>query len=845
MRNIVFSLMLVLIVCTALNAQKAQMVLEVDVNDIGPDVPETLYGVFLEEINHAGDGGLYGELLMNRSFEDRVKPDGYKVDNGELVTPTVVSHLTGDSVSGRYKWGTEPFPGWDLELSSLSQAKMSLTTEKPNFKTAPTSLKVEVLNAGEGVSLVNKGFWGIGLQKGENYRLRIFMRSDVKNGSLNIRLLGFGDKVLGKDKVPIKKGDGWQEYTMMLHSSDTTSCGRLSIEFPANGTYYFDYVSLFPENTYKGRKNGMRRDVAEFLEDLQPAFIRWPGGCIVEGITLNNRVQWKQTLGDPAGRPGEYDTWGYRNSYGIGYKEFLDFCEDIGAKGMYVCNVGLACQFRTGEACPDEEVESYLQDALDAIEYAIGNVDTPWGAIRAKEGHPEPYPLEYVEIGNENWGPLYNKRFNLFYDAIKKRYPQLMLISTHGMGGLDEAKVTDMIDPHWYVSANFFFNNADMFDSHKRGDYKIYVGEFACNRNVGGGNMLAALSEAAFMTGMERNSDLVVMSSYAPLLENKNDRGWPTNLIWLDNNQVVGRSSYYVQKMFAENKPTYNVGIRAVKEPEVEGQMDFCGYIGLGTWNTQMQFRNLSVTDRFGKTRKPNMADSTQWVVAEGEWAFKDGSFVQKSTDAARSAIIWKDYRPKSGDTIEFEINKISGTEGFIAYIGLTDLSLKKDGYMLNACGWGNTATAVEQILGGKNSPVSDFTGDRMRSGSWNKVRIVLDENSLTYYIDGRQVLVYSDNPVKKLFHVAGFDEKAQELVVKVVNASSQPCLSQIGLNGGEFERVGRVITLSASSADDENSFLDPYRIFPKEKEYDGFSSLFEYEFQPNSVTILRIKKKS
>ena len=192
----------------------------------------------------------------------------------------------------------------------------------------------------------------------------------------------------------VKNDNKWQEYKAEIQAMDTTTAGRLAIELPENGVYYFDYVSLFPKDTYKGRENGMRKDVAEVIEGLKPAFIRWPGGCIVEGITLNNHVQWKKTLGDPAARPGEYDTWGYHNSYGFGYKEFLDFCEDVGAKGMYVCNVGLACQYRSGEACSDKEAEGYLQDALDAIEYAIGGTDTEWGALRAKEGHPEPHGLK-------------------------------------------------------------------------------------------------------------------------------------------------------------------------------------------------------------------------------------------------------------------------------------------------------------------------------------------------------------------------------------------------------------------------------------------------------------------
>ena len=203
---------------------------------------------------------------------------------------------------------------------------------------------------------------------------------------------------------------------------------KLALEFDAPGTIWVDYVSLFPENTFNNRPNGLRRDVADMLVGLRPSFFRWPGGCVVEGITLDNRFEWKKTLGDPAARPGEYSTWGYRCSYGFGYYEMLQFCEDIGAKAMYVCNVGLGCQFRMGDACPENEIAFYMDDCMDAIEYALGDETTEWGARRAADGHPAPFPLQYVEIGNENWGPEYDRRFDMFYKAIKEKYPELILI---------------------------------------------------------------------------------------------------------------------------------------------------------------------------------------------------------------------------------------------------------------------------------------------------------------------------------------------------------------------------------------------------------------------------------
>lgn len=837
--------------CTALllclascGTGKPDMTLNVDLTSHEADVSPSMYGIFFEEINHAGDGGLYGEMLMNRSFEERALPDGgYTVENGELVSPPVVNHAVGRPTVGRYRWGTDPYPGWEIAKRGAAEAEAELVTEQPNFSTAPTSMKIKVSRLGEGISLVNKGYWGIALQKGASYRLRMFVRHTGVAGNLDVRLLGQGGNELGKATLALAADGGWHEYTATLAVSDTTTVGRLSIDLPAEGTYHFDYVSLFPTDTYKGRANGMRRDVAEMLEGLHPAFIRWPGGCIVEGITLLNRVEWKKTLGDPAARQGQYDAWGYRNSYGFGYKEFLDFCEDIGAKGMYVCNVGMACQGRSGEVCSDKEAEAYLQDALDAIEYAIGGTDTEWGAVRAKEGHPAPYPLAYVEIGNENSGPVYDRRFNMFYDAIKAKYPQLTLISNHGIGGIGEARRTDMIDPHWYVEPEYFFKNTTIFDQHPRGNYKVYVGEYACNQGVGGGNMLAALSEAAFITGMERNADLVTMASYAPLLENRNDRGWPTNLIWMSNSQVVGRSSYYVQKTFAENRPDYNLHIEGtVEAEEIEPFVDYDGYIGMGTWNTQTQFRNLKVTDAAGNTQEADMTDPSQWEVGFGNWAQENGVYTQTGGEN-RTTLIWKSGKAGKGSVIEFEANKLGGYEGFLFYFGLQDTTLKK-GYMLNVGGWGNTSTAIEVVRDNNSSVMSEKVPDKLDENQWHKIRLVITEHGADYYIDGKLILSHQNAPLQRKFYLAGYDEQAGEVVLKVVNASDKPCRTLINLNGGNVESKGRVITLSAASKEEENSFDEPFRIAPQETEYDGFSFSFSYEFVPNSLTVLRVKRK-
>ena len=532
----------------------------ISLNQPGAEISPSMYGIFFEEINHAGDGGLYAELVQNRSFEELEMPEGYHAEGCTLYPKLVKNHITGEIKPEKYRWTDAPVPAWSLQPHDSLVAQMRLTRESPKFKTAPNNLEVAINDATTPVRLINEGYWGMGIKAGAIYKLRVILRTiPGYTGHVSAYLLSEKGDVLASVPLEIATNGDWKDINCELEATATDSRARLALEFDAPGKIWIDYVSLFPEHTFMNRPNGLRQDVAEMLVGLRPAFVRWPGGCVVEGITLENRFEWKKTLGDPAARPGEYSTWGYRCSYGFGYYEMLQFCEDIGAAAMYVCNVGLGCQFRMGDASPDDKINYYLEDCLDAIEYALGDEITEWGKRRAADGHPAPFPLQYVEIGNENWGDEYDKRFDIFYQAIKKKYPQLILISNHGLYGTGHITATDMIDPHYYVTPDFFYQNSTLFDKHPRGKYTVYVGEYACNQQVGSGNMNAALAEAAFIGGMERNGDLVKMASYAPLLENRHDRSWSTNLIWMDTDRVLGRASYYVQQMAAANRPTRNV----------------------------------------------------------------------------------------------------------------------------------------------------------------------------------------------------------------------------------------------------------------------------------------------
>ncbi|MEY8719734.1 alpha-L-arabinofuranosidase C-terminal domain-containing protein [Bacteroides stercorirosoris] len=811
--------------------------LVINLQEKGAEVAPSMYGIFFEEINHAGDGGLYAELVKNRSFEELEMPEGYYAEGDILHPKEVCNHLTGEVRHGSFRWTTEPVPGWILQTGENSSAEMKLTKENPKFQSASNNLKVTIKDASAPVRLVNGGYWGMNLVKDDSYLLRAILRTSADyKGKITALLLSDTDEVLALAPVEVDGSGSWNDVHQTLRPSATAAKGKLALEFDGTGTVSLDYVSLFPEKTFRDRPNGLRNDVAEMLNGLHPAFVRWPGGCVVEGISLENRFEWKKTLGDPASRSGEYSTWGYRCSYGFGYHEMLQFCEDINADAMFVCNVGLGCQYRMGDASPESKIAYYLDDCMDAIEYALGDVTTEWGAKRAAQGHPQAFPLKYVEIGNENWGDEYDKRFDIFYKAIKAKYPELILISNHGLGGTGKIAKTDMIDPHWYVNPEFFFQNTTIFDSHPRGKYDAYVGEYACNANVGGGNMRAALSEAAFISGMERNGDLVKMASYAPLLENRNDRSWAVNLIWLDTDQVLGRSSYYVQQMAAENRPTYNVKSNLTMGTPQPLEYE-AGRFGFGSWNTQVEFKDVKVTEEDGTAVN---LDLNSVADKKGAWMLENGVLSQTSLETPTRYIV--DGFSGNRFTLECQVRKVGGHEGFFLYFGLSQDD--KKGFVYNVAGWNNQSTAVEGVSDGQTTGVvGDRVSQSLENNKWYDVKLVVTPQKSELYMDGKLIMAYAPETTPLQFFSSGYDEATGELIVKVVNAEAEAYPLRVKLDGvSQVEKTGKVISLSAASDMDENSFEEPKKIYPQESEFKGFGKSFSYTFPPFSYTILRVK---
>jgi alpha-N-arabinofuranosidase len=530
------------------------------------EISPLLYGIFFEEISHAGDGGLYAELLQNRSFEETVPVEGTTLVDGRCIAPDLPHYLgvkeskrrpKGKPWSQEWKF-TSPWPAWSLD----GAAAMSIETQHPVHPKNVNYLRLRLAQLG--ARLLNEGYWGVAVKKGETYDCTFWARvAEGAGGAIKVGFIGSEGHELGAAVLGGVISKDWKKYTASFPSLGNDAKAKFFLQPQCVGTLDLDMISLFPRHTFKNRPNGLRADIAHKLADLQPAFMRFPGGCVVEGATCANRYRWKETIGPIESRPGHWSLWGYRNTDGLGYHEFLQLCEDIGAAGMFVCSVGLACEFRNGDFIGGAPLDEELQNALDAAEYALGGPETKWGALRVKAGHPAPFPLKLIEIGNENHGPLYNERYSQFAAAFRKAWPQLKLIFN---GGLNDTppdqgvRNIDLFDEHFYKDADFFFENQHRYDaaSRQRG-YDIYVGEFACNKGVGRGNLRAALSEAAFMLGMERNSDLVKLCSYAPLFFNVNKLNWPVNMIGYDSAVSFGRSTYHAQALLAEHRPDVNL----------------------------------------------------------------------------------------------------------------------------------------------------------------------------------------------------------------------------------------------------------------------------------------------
>lgn len=517
----------------------------VKANQVKTPIQKTMWGIFFEDINFGADGGIYAELVKNRSFE--------------FATPLM---------------------GWREQKQNANGS--ILIINRGEQSTNPRYARFTVRSA-TGYGITNEGFRGMGITANNQYDLSLLARVTEGNTKLRIELVNAANQPIGATSIDLA-GNEWKKYTATLTASATDPKAKLNIWFEGTGIVDADMISLFPKNTWKNRPGGLRADLVQLLADMKPGFLRFPGGCIVEGRELTNRYQWKKTVGAVDQREVIVNRWNtefrhkltpdYYQSFGLGFYEYFLLSEDIGAEPLPILNCGMACQFNTAEVVPAEELDPYIQDALDLIEFANGPADSKWGKVRVQMGHPAPFNLKLLGVGNEQWGEQYIERYKLFAKAIKEKYPAVKLVSSVGPGPdgplFDYLNPTlrglkaDILDEHYYKAPDWFLKNAKRYDEYDRNGPKIFAGEYASHsKGVGNSeninNWQSALSEAAFMTGLERNADVVHMASYAPLFAHAEGWQWTPDLIWFNNLQSYGTPSYYVQKLYSLNKGTHVV----------------------------------------------------------------------------------------------------------------------------------------------------------------------------------------------------------------------------------------------------------------------------------------------
>ncbi|MFJ8108626.1 alpha-L-arabinofuranosidase C-terminal domain-containing protein [Streptomyces sp. NPDC096132] len=782
----------------------------------GAKIDDTMYGVFFEDINRAADGGLYAELVQNRSFE-------YSTVDNRSYTP-----LTSWTVSG-----TANVVNDDGRLNDRNRNYLSL---------------------GAGSSVTNAGYnTGIRVEQGKRYDFTVWARAE-SGTALTVSLQDADGTLATARQVAVRAG-GWTKYRATFTATRTSSNGRLTVA--SSAATALDMVSLFPRDTYKHEPNGLRKDLAEKIAALHPGFVRFPGGCLVNTGSMQDyseasgwqrarSYQWKDTVGPVEERATNSNFWGYNQSYGLGYYEYFRLAEDIGAMPLPVVPALVTGCGQNKAVVDDALLKRHIQDTLDLIEFANGPVTSTWGRKRAQMGHPKPFHLTHIEVGNEeNLPNEFFARFKEFRAAIEAAYPDVTVISNSGPDDsgstfdtawqLNKDAKVDMVDEHYYNSPQWFLQNNDRYDSYDRGGPKVFLGEYASWGNA----FKNGLAEAAFMTGLERNADVVKLASYAPLFANEDYVQWSPDLVWLNNHASWNSANYEVQKLFMTNVGDRVVPSTATGTPSVQGPIS--GAVGLSTWATTAAYDDVKVTDADGSTLLSDdfSGDASQWThTGGGSWTLQDGQYVQTDVAAENTMVSagdtnWHDY------DLHVKATKKSGKEGFLVAFGVKDTG---NYYWWNLGGWNNTTTAVEQAVDGGKSTLISKAGT-IETGRAYDIDIKVRGRQVTLYLDGQEWGGFTDDkPAEPFRQVVTQDKRTGDLIVKVVNAQSADARTAIDLGGAKVSSEARVTTLAAAPNAVNTETDTP--VAPVTSTFTGVADRFTYTFPANSITFLRIGQK-
>lgn len=784
----------------------AQASFSLDAAQRGPAIGNLHYGIFFEEINFAGDGGLYAELVSNRSFEDATTPKWWN-----------------SSVGASMK-----IVGSDLNNAQTNALEVSFTRTDAYIN--------------------NQGFWGMNIVSGQKYKVSFFVKAPAGyNSTIKASLASSSGSDLGNVSLNVAGTGAWEKVSGEIIATGSDAKGSFRLTPAKKATLTFDVVSLFPP-TYKDRPNGCRIDLAEKLKALKPAFVRFPGGCYVEGEWSNgstNRFEWKNTIGPIETRRGHMNVpWKYRVSDGLGLHEMLQLTEDLGAEPLFVCNIGLG----HGWTAPYNEIGEYLQECLDLLEYCNGDVTTKWGAVRAANGHPEPFNLRLIEVGNENYqagsdarSDHYAERYIQFYNAIKAVHPEAIVIGDVEAWGTDNPSwrnnhPVDAVDEHYYRSPDWFKGCYAKYDAYDRRGPKVYVGEYAVTQNYGtNGNLEAALGEAIYMCGMERNSDHVVMNSYAPIFINENVLNdntinvWRPDMIRFNASQSYGTPSYYVQQLMPNSKGKVNLKISE------NGNLNAGGHkVGFSTWATTVKYDNVKVSNLDGSVVfTDDFSNANEWNLSSG-WNTNGGAL--NMTDGSKEGgLVYCAKTCPDNFIFEFDATKVSGKEGFLVAFNVGD----QNNYVwFNVAGWNNTQHAIEICSNGAKSTFMT-AGGSITTGKTYHGKIVLNGTHVVCSLDD-QVIFDCNLPIdRKVYTTASIDDEAGLVYFRAVNYTTEDQAVSVDLANCDLNSAESTV-LGSTDRMAENTTSNPNNIVPVQGSVAVSGNKLTFTAPANSLTIVR-----
>ena len=827
------------------------------------EISDTLYGLFLEDINFAVDGGLYSELIKNRSFE--------------YGTAAANENLHG--------WVNNNEDTLTFAVTDGSTDKSVLNENNPHYATLTN-------RSSDYVGIGNVGYLdGLAVSSGASYQVSLYAKTTSGYaGSIRVALENSDGSCVYAENQVDGVTDSWQKFDLTLEPNATVNEDLRFVVEITEGSIDLDMVSLMPVDTYAGLP--IRKDIGEYLESLNPSFLRFPGGCVIEGKDEESMYSWKDsigdgleftingetTTGDVAVRPQGKDIWSgtkqdpYYTTYGIGFYEYFELCEALDCMPVPVLNAGMTCQVQSPKYIvydtDSANFKQCVQDALDLVEFCLGDSSTYWGGVRTAMGHPKTFDLTYIAIGNEQWQTEYHKHYQAFvkaFDQAKEENPDLygniQLIvangtassSTEGWTYLKENPddLTTLVDEHYYNTPEWFFTNTKRYDSYDRSTQaSVFLGEYAAQSNT----LNAALAEAAYMTGLERNGDIVELACYAPLFGNSKTNQWTPDMMFFSNDSLYGSVDYYVQKLFSNNVGT-NILPSSLDLGTATSTEAQTGSIGLGSWMTSVSYDNLSVTDNeSGDTlyRCDFESDSTleddDWSVNEGEWSILDGTLVQSNTkdpfDTNTGDAIYVGDETWSNYTMTVDATVLSGNEGFLIPFWVKNTS---NNYFWNIGGWGNTVSCLQSV---SNNVKSDQLPGTVKNLTLKKnqtyqLKVIVDGCNVKCYIDDSHYVDYTYETADSLYETASVDANG-DIILKLVNATEEPLTIQTVLDNfkeSDYDTSAAVTTLSGEDLGASNSFDEPEKMVPVESTL-TISENFTYEAPAYSVSILRIPAK-